>query len=70
MENSRLVDVKPRISDELDKIKSWKIPDIVDPSQLKALRLPDSIANGKVGGLRKKVFATDSISFIVLLLFE
>ncbi|KAJ9185566.1 hypothetical protein P3X46_005184 [Hevea brasiliensis] len=48
MDNSRLVDVKPRISDELDKIKSWKIPDIVDPSQLKALRLPDSIATGKV----------------------
>ncbi|KAF2306653.1 hypothetical protein GH714_020103 [Hevea brasiliensis] len=48
MDNSRLVDVKPRISDELDKIKSWKIPDIVDPSQLKALRLPDPIATGKV----------------------
>ncbi|KDP21790.1 hypothetical protein JCGZ_00577 [Jatropha curcas] len=48
MDSSRLVDVKPRISDELEKIKSWKIPDIVDSSQLKALRLPDTIANGKV----------------------
>ncbi|KAJ9179749.1 hypothetical protein P3X46_008082 [Hevea brasiliensis] len=48
MDSNRLVDVKPRISDELDKIKSWKIPDIVDPSQLKALRLPDPIATGKV----------------------
>ncbi|KAG5233006.1 protein TPR [Salix suchowensis] len=47
MDNSRLVDVKPRISDDTDKLKSWK-SDIVDSSQLKALRLPDSIAAGKV----------------------
>ena len=48
MDNSRLVDVKPRISDDTDKLKSWK-SDIVDSCQLKALRLPDSIAAGKVG---------------------
>ncbi|KAG8649977.1 protein TOPLESS-RELATED PROTEIN 2 isoform X2 [Manihot esculenta] len=47
-DSSRLIDVKPRISDELDKMRSWKIPDIVDPSQLKALRLPDPVATGKV----------------------
>lgn len=48
MENSRLVDVKPRISEDIDKIKSWKISDIADPSQMKALRLPDSTTAGKV----------------------
>ncbi|KAH0978648.1 hypothetical protein GBA52_005825 [Prunus armeniaca] len=48
MENSRLVDVKPRISEDIDKIKSWKISDIVDPSQMKALRLPDSTTAGKI----------------------
>ncbi|XP_050232016.1 protein TOPLESS-RELATED PROTEIN 2-like [Mercurialis annua] len=48
MDASRLVDVKPRISEELDKIKSWKIPDIVDQSQLKALRLSDTVATGKI----------------------
>lgn len=48
MENNRLVDVKPRISDDVDKIKSWKISDIADPSQMKALRLPDSTTSGKV----------------------
>lgn len=48
MDSSRLVDVKPRISDDVDKIKSWKIPDVVDPSQLKAARLPDSVSTGKV----------------------
>lgn len=49
MDNSRLVDVKPRISDDVDRIKSWKISDIVDPSQMKPLRLPDSVTSAKVG---------------------
>lgn len=50
MENSRLVDVKPRVSDDVDnKIKVWKMPDIVDQSQLKALRLPDPMTASKVG---------------------
>lgn len=49
MENSRTADVKPRISEDLDKVKNWKLADIVDPNLLKALRLPDSsTAVGKV----------------------
>ncbi|XP_022745294.1 protein TPR2-like isoform X2 [Durio zibethinus] len=48
MDNSRLVDVKPRISDDTDKIRGWRIPDIMEPSHLKVLRLPDAIAAGKV----------------------
>ena len=48
MENSRMADVKPRITEDLDKVKSWKLADIVDPNMLKALRLPDSSASGKV----------------------
>ncbi|KAB2071693.1 hypothetical protein ES319_A08G240300v1 [Gossypium barbadense] len=48
MDNSRLVDVKPRISDDADKIKGWRIPDIIDPSHLKVLRLSDAITAGKV----------------------
>lgn len=44
-----MTDVKPRISDDSDnKIKMWKLSDIVDISQLKALRLPDSSTAGKV----------------------
>ncbi|CAK7340124.1 unnamed protein product [Dovyalis caffra] len=50
MDNSRLVDVKPRISDDTDKLKVWK-SDIVDSSQLKALRLPDTIVAGKIPAL-------------------
>ncbi|KAA8525101.1 hypothetical protein F0562_007035 [Nyssa sinensis] len=47
-ESSRVADVKPRISDNMDKIKSWKFPDIVDSAQLKALRLPDPMTANKV----------------------
>ncbi|KAK4572356.1 hypothetical protein RGQ29_030693 [Quercus rubra] len=48
MDSSRLLDVKPRISDDVEKILSWKSSDIVDTSQLKALRLPDSVTAVKV----------------------
>ncbi|KAF8412884.1 hypothetical protein HHK36_000856 [Tetracentron sinense] len=48
MDSSRVADVKPNIIDDVEKIKSWKLPDIVDPAQLKALRLPDSMTTGKV----------------------
>lgn len=47
-ESSKVVDIKPRIVDGADKIKSWKLPDIVDSSHLKALRLPDPMAASKV----------------------
>lgn len=48
MDSSRLLDVKPRISDDVEKILSWKSSDIVDTSQLKALRLPDPVPAVKV----------------------
>ncbi|XP_041014139.1 protein TOPLESS-RELATED PROTEIN 2-like [Juglans microcarpa x Juglans regia] len=47
-DSSRLLDVKPRISDDADKILSWKVSDIVEKSQLKVLQLPDSFTAGKV----------------------
>lgn len=43
MENNRMADVKPRISEDADKIKSWKLAEIVDAAHLKTLRLPDSM---------------------------
>ena len=36
------IDGKPRIQDDAEKIRSWKMADIADPTHLKALRLPDS----------------------------
>lgn len=48
MESSRGTDVKPRILENTEKIKSWKSSDISDASQLKALKLPDSLAPNKV----------------------
>lgn len=48
MEGSRVADVKPRILDTTEKSKSWKFPDISDPSQLKTLKLPDPMTPSKV----------------------
>ncbi|CDP11748.1 unnamed protein product [Coffea canephora] len=43
MEGSTIADVKPRISDNADRIKCWKFPDIAEADQLKTLRLPQEI---------------------------
>lgn len=48
MESSRAADIKPRILDTNDKMKSWKFPDITDASQLRTLKLPDSLTPSKV----------------------
>ncbi|KAJ0078514.1 hypothetical protein Patl1_24463 [Pistacia atlantica] len=61
MDSSRLVDVKPCIADDRDKVKSWNIRDVSDPSQMKALRLPDSIAPSKVGGKEFKYLCVISV---------
>ncbi|KAH9727922.1 protein TOPLESS-RELATED PROTEIN 2 [Citrus sinensis] len=61
--SSRLVDVKPRVAEDVDKIKSWRIPDISDPSQIKALRLPDSIAASKVVRL---IYTNSGLSLLAL----
>ncbi|XP_073102229.1 protein TOPLESS-RELATED PROTEIN 2 isoform X2 [Elaeis guineensis] len=37
-------DVKLKILDDANKIKIWKLADIVDSTQLKALRLPDTVS--------------------------
>ena len=47
LDGSRTADVKPRI-DTTEKIKSWKFADITDSSQLKTLKLPDSLTASKV----------------------
>lgn len=48
METNRVTDVKPRISDTIDKIKCWKFPDIADSTQLKTQKLPDPLTASKV----------------------
>lgn len=42
MDGNRTADVKPRISEDAEKIRSWKLAEIVNSGHLKALRLPDS----------------------------
>ncbi|XP_061995760.1 protein TOPLESS-RELATED PROTEIN 2-like isoform X2 [Rosa rugosa] len=63
MENSGLVDVKPGIPDVIDKIKRCKVSDIADPSQMKALRLPDSKTAGKVVRL---MYTNDGLALLAL----
>ncbi|KAJ8485636.1 hypothetical protein OPV22_018121 [Ensete ventricosum] len=43
MDNNRAADIKPKISEDSEKIKCWKLADIVDSAHLKALRLPDPV---------------------------
>lgn len=51
VENNRTPDIKPRITEDgLDKMKNWKLADIVESAQLKALRLPDPLTLSKVFG--------------------
>ncbi|XVF74749.1 hypothetical protein PTKIN_Ptkin13bG0136600 [Pterospermum kingtungense] len=42
-DSSTLADVKPRVADELEKSKIWKLTEMNEPSQLRSLRLPDSL---------------------------
>lgn len=67
-ESSKVADIKPRILDNTDKVKSWKFPDIIDPVQLKALRLPDPLTASKVmrliytnSGLALLALATNAV---------
>lgn len=48
MDGNRNVDVKPRILEDTEKSKGWKLVDIVDSAHLKALRLPDTLTASKV----------------------
>uniref|UniRef100_A0A5B7B7A1 Putative topless-related protein 4 isoform X2 n=1 Tax=Davidia involucrata TaxID=16924 RepID=A0A5B7B7A1_DAVIN len=43
-----LSDVKPRITDELDKSKIWKLTEMNDASQLRSLRLADSLLSVRI----------------------
>uniref|UniRef100_A0A251V9N6 Putative CTLH LisH motif, WD40/YVTN repeat-like-containing domain protein n=1 Tax=Helianthus annuus TaxID=4232 RepID=A0A251V9N6_HELAN len=62
-ETSKVVDIKPRIADGADNTKSWKLPEIVDSSHLKALRLPDSMAASKVVRL---IYTNSGFSLLAL----
>ncbi|KAG1361982.1 Protein TPR2 [Cocos nucifera] len=44
VDSTRTADVKPKILDDVDKIKIWNLADIVDSTQLKSLWLPDTMS--------------------------
>ncbi|KAK4486313.1 hypothetical protein RD792_008984 [Penstemon davidsonii] len=63
MESSRVAEVKPRILDTTDKIKSSKFPDIADSSQLKTLKLPDPLTASKIVRL---IYTNSGLSVLAL----
>lgn len=48
MESNLAVEVKPRVEDAVDKIKTWKLTEIMEPSQCRTIRLPDNLPASKV----------------------
>lgn len=61
-----LPDVKPRISDEMEKSKIWKLAEINEPSQLRSLRLPDNLLPVRI----IKLIYTNSGSAILSLAYN
>ncbi|XP_059291253.1 topless-related protein 4 isoform X2 [Lycium ferocissimum] len=47
-DNRSLQDIKPRISDELEKSKIWKLTEINEPAQVRSLRLPDNLLSVRI----------------------
>ncbi|KAL5219772.1 hypothetical protein ABZP36_024485 [Zizania latifolia] len=63
MDVSRTPDVKPRLTDESEKVKIWKLADIVDSGHLRALRMPDTTTLSKVVRL---LYTNSGVSLLAL----
>ncbi|KAL5230740.1 hypothetical protein ABZP36_029516 [Zizania latifolia] len=63
MDVSRTPDVKPRLTDESEKVKTWKLVDIVDLGHLRALRMPDTTTLSKVVRL---LYTNSGVSLLAL----
>ncbi|XP_031279576.1 topless-related protein 1-like [Pistacia vera] len=46
-----LEDVKPRLTEEVNPVKNWKLTEISEPSQLRTLRLPARVKTDKISRL-------------------
>ena len=47
MDTNRMVDVKPKIDDAVDKTKASKLTEITEPSQCRTIRLSDNLQPSK-----------------------
>ncbi|CAM8927593.1 unnamed protein product [Rhodiola kirilowii] len=63
IDGSRNVDVKQRVSDGVEKKIGWKLAEVLDSSQLNALKLPDSMATSKVVRL---IYTNSGLSLLAL----
>lgn len=49
IDSRSLVDIKPKIADEsLEKSRIWKLTEVTEQSQCRAMRLPDSLTTVRV----------------------
>jgi hypothetical protein len=52
IEGNRAVDTKPRMPDDvIERTKTWKLTEIIDSSQCRSIRLPDTLPLNKVSRL-------------------
>ncbi|KAK9282441.1 hypothetical protein L1049_005359 [Liquidambar formosana] len=65
-DNRSLPDVKPRITDESEKSKIWKLSEINEPSQIRSLKLPDGLLAVRV----LRLIYTNSGSAILALTYN
>lgn len=63
MDSNLAVDVKPRIEEAVDKIKTWKLTEILEPSQCRTIRLPDNLPASKVSRL---IYTNAGIALLAL----
>ncbi|KAG6529809.1 hypothetical protein ZIOFF_012023 [Zingiber officinale] len=64
VDSTRVADVKPRIPEETERIRSWKLIEIVNVGHLKTLRLPDSTS--AVSKVVRLIYTNSGCSLLAL----
>ncbi|XP_042467326.1 protein TPR3-like [Zingiber officinale] len=64
VDSTRAADVKPRIPEETERIRSWKLTEIVNVGHLKTLRLPDSTS--AVSKVVRLIYTNSGCSLLAL----
>ncbi|KAG6472557.1 hypothetical protein ZIOFF_070023 [Zingiber officinale] len=64
VDSTRVADVKPRIPEETERIRSWKLTEIVNVGHLKTLRLPDSTS--AVSKVVRLIYTNSGCSLLAL----
>ncbi|KAL8158733.1 hypothetical protein V2J09_000270, partial [Rumex salicifolius] len=65
-DNRSLVDVKPRVDESVDKPKAWKLPEINETSQCRALRLPDNNISTTSVKISRLIYTNSGFAILAL----